>query len=482
HPIATFHSHLTQPPCTATLSLEHHFQHPELQLALRTTVGQLTQLLDRLVYTLVIRSVTASVLTDVRALGATDRTVLDFLSTRYGTYDFSRTVAALVELTHSPSASVDQTFLACQHLFDNVLQDRSPQQVAALLLLALGCPADVRDHVVSIYSFDPSRSLDLSNMRHTIKAQMTALSSSSVLVPPLAELQGERMDIGGDREDWGMEYGRRIWKSVRCSGRFQESLEYSRQDWKIPGEPGIFQTGLEDSGMLWTIPGEPGMFWAVLSCNGLPHPGYPEGGDLTTVAARVSPSVICYRCGKPGHLRKSCRVKLPAGSAVPGKGSPGTSSSSGPSGSATGWIGLHASTDSLDIGSHFYFDSGANHHVVSDKSLFTTFAPVTSSITGLGGAVPVLGRGTVHIKLQDRAIILHDCLYVPSCVTNLISLSRVISAGSVVQFTKTAILIDSAMAGKLDSNGLFRAHVSPVTPPTVGNGVQVTGWLCKVAV
>jgi hypothetical protein len=82
-----------------------------------------------------------------------------------------------------------------------------------------------------------------------------------------------------------------------------------------------------------------------------------------------------------------------------------------------------------DYGVKFYFDSGANQHVIRDRSFFTKFEECEGAITGLGGDVAVKGRGTVIVKLNGSELKLLDCLYVPSGVTNLISIPRALGAG-----------------------------------------------------
>ncbi|KAK9449039.1 uncharacterized protein V1518DRAFT_405632 [Limtongia smithiae] len=63
-------------------------------------------------------------------------------------------------------------------------------QVVALLLSTVGCPVDIRDHVVNIYSFSPAYSMNLSSMSHIIKSQLTVNLFASALATVTTSVTG----------------------------------------------------------------------------------------------------------------------------------------------------------------------------------------------------------------------------------------------------------------------------------------------------
>jgi hypothetical protein len=316
-------------------------------------------LLDKSVYSLIIRSVSSSVLSDIRAFGQTNRCVLIMLQDRYGQFDFPRMINAISEITKS--MSIDKAFTLCQSITDNILRVKNAQEMGAILLLAIGCSAEIRDKIVNVYSFGSQRSLDLSTVRQLIKSHSIVTDSEN------------------------------------------------------------------------------------------------QGASNGFVAKKRISGVRCYGYGKPGHIIKDCLE----GSRDGGRDHKGK----GKDAYGRAWIAFNAQHGSnADHGTKFYFDSGANNHVIRDRSLFMKFEECDGSITGLGGEIPVEGRGTVILKLNGSEIKLLDCLYVPSGVTNLISIPRALSAGAFFEMRGSRLKLDGSVVGTRDDTMLFRAHVSIVKP------------------
>jgi hypothetical protein len=69
------------------------------------------------------------------------------------------------------------------------------------------------------------------------------------------------------------------------------------------------------------------------------------------------------------------------------------------------------------------FDTGATHHMVSNRQFFTAMKDpsVCSVICGGGEEHPVLGQGTVHLKTPYGPLTMSDVLFVPSLATNVMS-------------------------------------------------------------
>ena len=71
-------------------------------------------------------------------------------------------------------------------------------------------------------------------------------------------------------------------------------------------------------------------------------------------------------------------------------------------------------------------DSGAGKHMSNDANIFTATYVLTNPVQvayGDGHQVPAIWTGTVTLPATSGSITLHDVLYVPSLLVNLISLS-----------------------------------------------------------
>jgi hypothetical protein len=135
---------------------------------LRASVERMQAALDRLIYSLIVRSVCSSVLSDIRAFGQTNRRVLVMLQERYGQFEFSGMVNAMAGLVKT--LPTEKAFTLCQSITENILKAKNAQEVGAILLLASGCSAEIRDKIVSVYSSGSGPSLDLFTVRQLIKS------------------------------------------------------------------------------------------------------------------------------------------------------------------------------------------------------------------------------------------------------------------------------------------------------------------------
>ena len=79
------------------------------------------------------------------------------------------------------------------------------------------------------------------------------------------------------------------------------------------------------------------------------------------------------------------------------------------------------------------YDSGADHHITHDRSLFTTFEALSGTIAAVSAPAEVKGKGTVSVtfntEFRPRKVLITDCLYIPSLPCNLFSASKAINKG-----------------------------------------------------
>ncbi|SCZ89701.1 BZ3500_MvSof-1268-A1-R1_Chr1-3g01522 [Microbotryum saponariae] len=93
----------------------------------------------------------------------------------------------------------------------------------------------------------------------------------------------------------------------------------------------------------------------------------------------------------------------------------------------------------------FVVDSGATSHMVSDKSLFTTYRHIApTKIGGIAGGINAIGTGNIaFIAASGHPITLTGVLHTPGLFVNLLSVSRLCDTDDVrVAFTKHGIHID----------------------------------------
>ncbi|QRV82448.1 integrase core domain protein [Ceratobasidium sp. AG-Ba] len=108
------------------------------------------------------------------------------------------------------------------------------------------------------------------------------------------------------------------------------------------------------------------------------------------------------------------------------------------------WVLINKTSDFLIA------DSGTTTHIVRDKSLFSDYMNTAGTIHGVTGKNAILGRGTVKLKCkvdsndtEYRNITLRNVAYIPTCPTNLISLSLATEQGLNVNMTANNLRISS---------------------------------------
>ncbi|KAG8703200.1 hypothetical protein FRC09_004302, partial [Ceratobasidium sp. 395] len=100
-------------------------------------------------------------------------------------------------------------------------------------------------------------------------------------------------------------------------------------------------------------------------------------------------------------------------------------------------------------GNQWIADSGSTTHIARDRTIFGAYRESNGTVTGVAGKNPIVGRGSVNLRCRNPAtgeykiITLKDVAHVPSCPTNLISLSLVTDQGLNVRMNTNDLQITS---------------------------------------
>ena len=157
----------------------------------------------------------------------------------------------------------------------------------------------------------------------------------------------------------------------------------------------------------------------------------------------------CHYCGKKGHIKRDCRRKKREESA------PGAEGSSLMAASSFAAVASELAAISAEAGTHsaarvaasktsghkysdeWILDSGASSHMTHDKSALQDFRSlkIASRITfGNGDQGMAEGKGDIVLHTPCGKATLRDVLYVPTLVTNLLSVSTAMDRGTDVKF------------------------------------------------
>jgi hypothetical protein len=155
--------------------------------------------------------------------------------------------------------------------------------------------------------------------------------------------------------------------------------------------------------------------------------GSNDAGDTALMTKAKAPKSLkmsdakrkalrCWRCGKLGHKRAECRVKL------------------GRSDEAFTSFALMANAEAIHE-NKWIMDSGASQHMAWDGNAFATYRPLPEfGVSACDGKkVLACGVGDVRLKtvIGDRVndVILKDVLHVPNLMINLVSAGRADNGG-----------------------------------------------------
>ncbi|UYV78903.1 hypothetical protein LAZ67_17000189, partial [Cordylochernes scorpioides] len=179
-------------------------------------------------------------------------------------------------------------------------------------------------------------------------------------------------------------------------------------------------------------------------------------GTTTRKEDKKKKNFTCYKCGKEGHIARSCRgkAKTPAPNFQPPRRS---------THEIAGSEMLTALSCAIPDNS-WVIDSGATHHVCNKREWFSKFQGITSDpILTASGTTRAEGCGDIKFKayVGKHHVDLKLCnvLYVPNVRRNLLSVSSMENKGKIVNFAnRRAQVFDSEnriVAIAHDENGLY---------------------------
>ncbi|KAD7479019.1 hypothetical protein E3N88_02155 [Mikania micrantha] len=117
----------------------------------------------------------------------------------------------------------------------------------------------------------------------------------------------------------------------------------------------------------------------------------------------------CWRCGKPGHFKKDCRVKLSGGNKADAAGPSGSKDPNVKPGSFLVSESFYVQDDEMA----WWVDSGATSHVCKDLRWFEEFKPIKDgSVLRMGNVAtePIKGIGKVKLVFTSGNQLLLDCV------------------------------------------------------------------------
>ncbi|UYV80953.1 K02A2.6-like, partial [Cordylochernes scorpioides] len=179
-------------------------------------------------------------------------------------------------------------------------------------------------------------------------------------------------------------------------------------------------------------------------------------GTTTRKEDKKKKNFTCYKCGKEGHIARSCRGK--AKTPTPNFQPPRCSTHE-----IAGSEMLTALSCTIPDNS-WVIDSCATHHVCNKREWFTNFQGITSDpILTASGTTRAEGRGDIKFKayVGKHHVDLKLCnvLYVPNVRRNLLSVSSMENKGKIVNFAnRRAQVFDSEnriVAIAHNENGLY---------------------------
>ena len=121
----------------------------------------------------------------------------------------------------------------------------------------------------------------------------------------------------------------------------------------------------------------------------------------------------------------------------------------------------------------WWLDTGATHHVCSDKKMFSSYHNIDNGeqlFMGKSSSSKIEGQGKVVLKMTSgKELTLNDVLHVPEIRKNLVYESLLSKKGFKLVFVSDNFILtkNGMYVGKgYMSNGLFKINVMTVVPPT----------------
>jgi transposase InsO family protein len=197
-----------------------------------------------------------------------------------------------------------------------------------------------------------------------------------------------------------------------------------------------------------------------------------SGGSGGSGGKSKPPKGKCFRCQKPGHYKRDCRVPEDR---LPKRDESATlATSEGAVGREIDFAFAAAAALTSNV---WIVDSGSSRHLSPDKSHFVELRdtePVVVTLAGRGNggnAFKIVAKqvGTINLVIENDKgqpvnVTLTDVLYAPQAAANLLSIRRLAESGGRAEFVgqhcvlKTAggLVLGSAMV----SDGLYRLKAS----------------------
>jgi hypothetical protein len=130
------------------------------------------------------------------------------------------------------------------------------------------------------------------------------------------------------------------------------------------------------------------------------------------------------------------------------------------------------------------YDSGANHHVFHDRSVFEQYENITPlTVKGFGQNLSALaiGRGTVRLESQHshpkHSILLHNVLHIPAARSNLISGVQLDKAGVISTLGNKCITLsvnNQIIVRGTVTNDMYRLDINIATPTRTSLESRIT--------
>ncbi|KAK3012509.1 hypothetical protein RJ639_007995 [Escallonia herrerae] len=183
---------------------------------------------------------------------------------------------------------------------------------------------------------------------------------------------------------------------------------------------------------------------------------FTSNADSSTTPQQKYSSKKCYRCGKTGHIKKYCRVKLvKANTACENDDSDKlkweqcfsieTAQKQGKELGASDQI--EAFVNYVDYKKEWILDSGCSHHVTGNSELVSNIHKHNGDrviITADNSIHPVVNEGTANINAHgsmNSDVVLKDVYHVPGLKKNLVSVSQITDSGKYVLFGPKDVMV-----------------------------------------
>lgn len=165
--------------------------------------------------------------------------------------------------------------------------------------------------------------------------------------------------------------------------------------------------------------------------------------ETDSVAMNVKSKVKCYRCGRTGHMKPDCKVKLKGKSKTNGESAQTANSASTSSSKCEREVAFSAHcVEGNSSRTNFIIDSGSSDHLVnSDKYFYESIVlakPVEISVAKDGESLYAtkIGniRGYTDVNGERQLRVIKNVLFVQNLKHNLFSIRRLEDAGFKIGF------------------------------------------------